>query len=47
MGPADQINIVISQEVGDYIPSEDEAHSSFVFCPSRHSFLRIGPEQIA
>ena len=44
MGPADQVNIMISQEIRDYISSEYETDSSFILCPSWHSFLRIGPE---
>ena len=47
MGAADQIYIVVLEEVRHHVSAEDEAHSSLVFRPARHALLRVGPQQVA
>ena len=47
MGPADQINVLVLQEIRYDVTAEDEADSPLVLSPARHALLRIGPQQIA
>lgn len=47
MGSTDQVHIVLLQEVGNDVSSEDKTDSSLVLAPPRHSLLRVGPEQVA
>jgi len=47
MGSADQVDILIFQEIRNNVTSEDEADSSLVLSPSWHSLLRICPQNIA
>lgn len=47
MGPADEINILLFQEISDHVWTENEAHSSLILIPALHPFLRVRPEQVA
>ena len=47
MCPTNQIDILIIQELGNHIPSENETYTSFILTPATHPFFRVGPQQIA
>jgi hypothetical protein len=47
MCPANQIDIVLFQEVGDDISSKDETYSSLILCPSCHPLFWVCPQKIA
>lgn len=47
MGSADQVDIVLLQEVTHNIAPENKTHSSLVLGPAWHTLLRISPKKIA
>ncbi len=47
MSPADEVQLVLSEEVEDDISSEDEADSSFGLPPHLDGGFRVCPEEVA
>ena len=46
MCPANQVDVLVIQKLGNDVSPENEAHSPFVLTPPIHAFFGIGPEQI-
>lgn len=46
MGPANQVQVVLLEEVSDEVWAENVRNSSFAFSPAPAFFIRVAPEQV-
>ena len=47
VGTADEIHVVLVQELGDHVCAEGEGDAAVVLAPARHVLVGVGPQQVA
>jgi len=45
--PADEVEVVPAQELGDHVLPEGEGHAAVVLAPAHDVLVRVGPQQVA
>lgn len=47
MGSADEVHVVLVEELGDHVGAEGEGDAAVVLAPAQHVLVGVGPQQVA